>query len=504
LAIIVAALAAFVAPARVLAATTYVVTNASDSGAGSLRAAILDSNAHVHGDRITFNIPGPAPHTISVLSQLPTITTRIVIDGTTEPGYSGSPSIQINNGSGTMDIPCLTISAGSSTVRALDITNFANSPNNITTQGVGIELTGGGANTLAANWIGLDTAKSAAPNAYGVIVTGGSASNVISGNVVSGNTYQGIVLLGTGVNWNEVVSNDIGTNPDGTSALGNGWDGVNIGVFGAGPGPEDNVIHHNVVSANGMGGVSLFGPDTEENVVSYNHIGTNATGTAALGNSPLGIHISQGAEDNLVVGNLISGNTGFGFGVRLDTGAFGNRVNNDRIGVDSRGKPLGNSGDGVSIAHGSPAWPGATNNVVENSVIASSGGDGVHVDGSAETGNEVVSNSIYANSSTIGIDLTGGANDGITSPTITSVMTTGGTTTITGTTSHAGAYRIQVFANSSCGDPEGKALLASFTETSGGWTATVPALAAGSGVTATNTATGTVKDTSQFSSCSVA
>src|SRR5437660_8683472 len=129
-------------PGHALAATTtYVVTNTNDSGAGSLRAAIMDSNAHPKGDRITFNISGAAPHTISVGSALPTITSPAVIDATTEPGYAGSPVIQID-GSTLFDVPGLEISAGSSTVLGLDVTNFGGGNGVDPFQGLGIELDG--------------------------------------------------------------------------------------------------------------------------------------------------------------------------------------------------------------------------------------------------------------------------------------------------------------------------------------------------------------------------
>src|SRR5438552_13328016 len=74
-------------------AATFTVTNTNDSGAGSLRQAILDANEITGTDTITFNIPGSGVHTISPLSALPTITGAVTIDGTTQPGFTGSPVI---------------------------------------------------------------------------------------------------------------------------------------------------------------------------------------------------------------------------------------------------------------------------------------------------------------------------------------------------------------------------------------------------------------------------
>ena len=63
------------------AVTTFTVTNTNDSGAGSLRQAILDANTHAGLDKITFNIAGSGVHTIAPLSALPTSPTRSLSTG---------------------------------------------------------------------------------------------------------------------------------------------------------------------------------------------------------------------------------------------------------------------------------------------------------------------------------------------------------------------------------------------------------------------------------------
>ena len=55
---------------------SFVVTNTNDSGAGSLRQAILNANASVGADVISFAIPGAGVQTITLASTLPTITDR--------------------------------------------------------------------------------------------------------------------------------------------------------------------------------------------------------------------------------------------------------------------------------------------------------------------------------------------------------------------------------------------------------------------------------------------
>ena len=69
-------------------ATTYTVTTTADSGAGSLRQAILDANTNAGADTIAFDIPGSGIHTITPLTALPAITQSLTIDGYTQTGAS--------------------------------------------------------------------------------------------------------------------------------------------------------------------------------------------------------------------------------------------------------------------------------------------------------------------------------------------------------------------------------------------------------------------------------
>lgn len=70
-------------------ANTYVVTVTADSGPGSLRQAIIDSNLNpppsVHENVILFDIPGHGVKTITLQSPLPGILYSLVIDGSPRP-----------------------------------------------------------------------------------------------------------------------------------------------------------------------------------------------------------------------------------------------------------------------------------------------------------------------------------------------------------------------------------------------------------------------------------
>ena len=67
-----------------------------DSLTCTLRQAIIDANATAGTDHIDFNIPPGGTQTIQPLSELPEITDTTVIDGTTQPGFSGTPIIELD------------------------------------------------------------------------------------------------------------------------------------------------------------------------------------------------------------------------------------------------------------------------------------------------------------------------------------------------------------------------------------------------------------------------
>ena len=75
-------------------ASTYTVSNTNDSGAGSLRQAIVDANNHAGPDTITFNISGcGGVCTISLGSALPALSAgQTTIDGYTQPGSAPATS----------------------------------------------------------------------------------------------------------------------------------------------------------------------------------------------------------------------------------------------------------------------------------------------------------------------------------------------------------------------------------------------------------------------------
>src|SRR5208282_3227014 len=77
-------------------AATFTVTNTDSAGLGALSAAIASANVTSGSNFIFFSIPGGGVQ--SIAGTPPKITGEITIDGTTQPGYAGTPLIEIFNG----------------------------------------------------------------------------------------------------------------------------------------------------------------------------------------------------------------------------------------------------------------------------------------------------------------------------------------------------------------------------------------------------------------------
>jgi titin len=324
------------------------VTNTVDSGPGSLRQAILDANADPYDDSIVFNIGGGGVQIIQPNSYLPEITKPVVIDGTTQPGYVGSPLIVLDGINAGSRAAGLTLSGGHSAVEALDIGRF---------DSAGILLQTNGSDLILANYIGADvTGTRNFHNGAGVQIT--SPNNTVggtspgAGNLISGNQSAGIAIENASNNL--VAGNLIGTDVTGTHFLANGGGGVNM----HGAGSNNNEIGgttpaaRNVISGNvGDAGIRIS-DGAEDNCVQGNYVGTDLTGVQFLPNQ-YGIYIDS-ANNNLIggrepsAGNVISGNNVGGVTIVFATG---NRIQGNQIGTDARATmALGNQMWGVFLA----------------------------------------------------------------------------------------------------------------------------------------------------------
>jgi CSLREA domain-containing protein len=145
-----------------------------EPGECTLRAAIVESNAKPGTDTINFDIPGPGPYTISPGYGFDFISDPVVIDGTTQPGFTGSPLIELNGSNAGPDAFGIVIFAGSSTVRGLVINRFALT---------GLDIDVNGNNTIQGNYIGTDLTGTVdlGNGVNGLAVSQGSGDNLIGG-----------------------------------------------------------------------------------------------------------------------------------------------------------------------------------------------------------------------------------------------------------------------------------------------------------------------------------
>lgn len=119
-------------------AATFTVTNTNNSGTGSLRNAISSANTN-KGSTVAFSTSG----TIILSSPLPSILRTTTIDGTTAPGFSGTPTVLVNfNGNSGFVVDQ---TAPGSAIKSLSLVNSG---------GAGITLMASKV-TVAGNYIGV-------------------------------------------------------------------------------------------------------------------------------------------------------------------------------------------------------------------------------------------------------------------------------------------------------------------------------------------------------------
>jgi CSLREA domain-containing protein len=285
--------AVFVAARPAAAQTTFVVNSTNDVADGacntahcSLRDAVAAANLNTARDRITFAIGGGGARTISITGATIHITRPVIIDGTSQPGFAGTPLIEVRGPGRSVfvnntPIHGLQLDAGSdgSVVEGLAINNFS---------GFGLNVASANDDILG-NFIGTNrTGTTAVPNAQGGINLGSNAHGTLvggfdpsQGNVIAGNRSttaplaDGILAASSG---NSFFSNRIGIGANG-APLGNEGSGIDIVGFGA----NNNSVG---IGAGGFGNIIAF-------------------------NDGAGIRINLGIE-NLVSGNSLFQNGGLG------------------------------------------------------------------------------------------------------------------------------------------------------------------------------------------------
>ena len=360
--------------AAISSAATFTVTNNNNSGAGSLRQAMLDSNATPFGQfegshTINFSI-GSGAKTITLLSALPTITREVSIDASSQPGFSGSPLIELNGTSAGATANGFVIANSTATLRGFIINRFAGDgiridcPQAEEDDGVrvygcwiGTNAFGNFAAGNGGHGVNIIASRAGAYNEIGEV--GANNRNVISGNDGDGihvaPDVRGAVFL---------MNNFIGVGQDGYSNVGNSGDGIVaapysytwVDAYWYSDGWYYSYTYYgmyigykthgtgNVISFNGGNGITI--PASADQSGDYvpirrNMIGTDVNGTIDCGNIGHGISVGNGTACMIggdTCGNTISGN---GFN-GIDFHGSAASLSDNYIGTNTIGGNLGN------------------------------------------------------------------------------------------------------------------------------------------------------------------
>lgn len=343
--------------------SAFTVTTTGDSGAGSLRQAMLDANSSLNPATISFNIPGACPRVIGLASALPHVTSPIIIDGYTQPGAA------VNTDPDASDATlCVLLKPASGTLA----------------------------------------------NAVQVPAAGAASASLVLRGLGFGGFGQPVMLLGGSDH--VIAGNQFGGSVGGVALPGASFQAIAIGVNAGG---SLIVGGQNVADRNVIGGGGFYGINVQSAVASTPdkcRIVNNLIGVAANGITPVPnfTGIGLGGDGCTVASNRIVGNSQDAI---LINGGSGNLIQDNVLGVDVNGNGIFNSGAGVRITSGdgnvvgTGASSGITGLLFSNTIRFMVDGGVV---ATAGTGNSIRSNLIYDNGATgngMDIDL------GVTGPT---------------------------------------------------------------------------------------
>ncbi len=344
-------------PALVVNSTNDVVdANGCNATHCSLREAINASNAAPAPDVIQFNITSPASGELLIqpLTNLPTITQPVLIDGYSQSGTSVNTDadisnavlrIRINGSSAGTGGTGLSVCANNVTLQGLSITNFA-------TRGIAFGIQNNGSlcsgeiffGKALGNFLGLasDGATAAGNLNDGIVVFRASidigSADRKDRNVIGANTDSGVDSVNEQPGVVNVLGNLIGTDKSGALARGNG-SGVEFGAsvtnFVVGSAAAPNLIRFNNagITAFSTAGINnqfaqnkifdnvTLGIDLNSDSVTLNDLNDADTGPNGLQNFPVITRAERTDTGILIAGSLDIG----GFSVRsFDIAVYAN------------------------------------------------------------------------------------------------------------------------------------------------------------------------------------
>jgi len=356
---------------RVSIAATFVVVTNADSGPGSLRDALTQAAANGSGspDLITFNIAdvSTAGRTITLLSQMPTVSSNLTIDGTTQAGAAFGNSdarvkLWLSTYPNSADFTGLLVENSQNVaIYGLEIASIHTGSLTF-----GIRVRGSsfvkigekGKGNLLYGWgydISNNSSFSSADYSYNISIKGnimglaedGSNTSDFSnidifatydieiggadpaeGNLMQGQYYciniSHMDPLSPGSFFARVINNKVDVDPTGSVAH-TGAISQAVQLVGSNSIPSDTETIKTLVSNNIISGSEAHIQLAIQNIghlvkVTGNRIGTNAAGTSQIGSAEVGIFVAD-CYKVLVGGdqpgdvNYIAGND-WGVGVR--------------------------------------------------------------------------------------------------------------------------------------------------------------------------------------------
>ncbi|WP_165232189.1 Calx-beta domain-containing protein [Aquisphaera insulae] len=419
---------------------TFLVTNTNDSGAGSLRQAILNANADSTADNVWFRIPAStAPlldvpvsgfdpstreWTIQLVSPLPTITSPVWIDGFTQGNGAGVPyrypagissSVQSLSVTGSPTGGSLTLTtaaplpvgtitvpydATAATVQAalgglIGNGNVAvtggpgpDASFSISFQGIyahedipdlignGAGLTGG---TSPGVLVQTTTAGGVATTTPTLITSSPSTLAATSGN----NAVYTVVIDGSGLSG----ATGFTLQASHSNLRGLVIEGFDVGVHVLATDTLSQPIVGDLIQGNAIGDHRYFAYDSQTgealtNSQVYNRYGGNRLQGVILDSQNTTVGGVNPQESNVICGNGAQG-------IWVTANAMGNQILNNQVGLfgpDQSGFYVsdGNGAEGILVE--------SSSNQINDNLVSANAGAGIHLAGISSFRNVIVGN----------------------------------------------------------------------------------------------------------------
>jgi hypothetical protein len=331
----------------------FVVTNTNNTGAGSLRQAILDVNLSASPtNQIAFNIPGAGPHTINLTYTLPTITKSVSIDATTQSGATCDSSardlrIQLNFNSVVNNRITFAATASGSSLKGFSFRN----PNGQTI------ITNATNTIISCNNFGLNPNNThASGSAQSVQINSSASGSIVGGTTANdANVFANNANLVVSASNTTVQFNRFNILADGMTALATSSSGISgTGTDLIGISFLDNIFTSNTTRSIYIGTShgNWYGTQFKRNI-----FGTDITKTQNLPLAGAGIYVQNSSSpdtDWIIGGSTNDANTfaNASYGVFAASAINNSTFSHNFFGLNEFGvcKPIVNSGIQLSIA----------------------------------------------------------------------------------------------------------------------------------------------------------